>query len=231
MTVMTVQFTSSALNRQVSYSVLVPEGRGGPYPVLLQLHGYFGGHTDWIQNARLSRYIKEYPFLVVLPSGENSYYLNLHPAMRMEDFLMQDLYRHVSNTFNVRSGPWAIGGLSMGGYGAVRLGLKYPDRFASVWAHSGVFPTQGEMPIPVPDWPDADLYARTERLATGTRLPSIGFDCGTEDTFLPHNRRFHAHLERLGIAHSYAEHPGGHSWDYWDAHVSAALRQHAEALR
>ena len=60
--------------------------------------------------------------------------------------------------------------------------------------------------------------------------PTLGFDCGVEDELLQHNRRFHAYLTKLKLPHDYQEHAGAHTWRYWDEHVQAALRQHAEAL-
>jgi S-formylglutathione hydrolase FrmB len=116
----------------------------------------------------------------------------------------------------------------MGGFGAVRLGLKYPQRFFSVWSHSGGFPVANDLPH---HWHwtgnanDLDCYQLIDRLDTQV-IPRLSFDCGTHDHLLESNRRFHAFLERRGIRHAYHEHPGGHDWDYWDAHVQAALKQH-----
>lgn len=129
----------------------------------------------------------------------------------------------------------AIGGLSMGGYGALRLGLKYPDRFASIWAHSAGLRLLDEHFLERLDDPDdASVDVQAERLKArldaGERGPAISFDCGTEDELLDRNRDLHRHLEAIGLEHHYAEYPGGHTWDYWDEHVQEALAQHAKAL-
>ena len=123
----------------------------------------------------------------------------------------------------------------MGGYGAIRLGLTHPQRFASVYAHSSRLPARGELPSLAwargqdPDALDVDgLAARAA--AAGTPLPRLAFDCGTEDHLLADSRRFHALLDARGVAHRYAEHPGAHTWDYWDAHIPEALAFHAAAL-
>lgn len=129
---------------------------------------------------------------------------------------------------DVVDGPWAIGGNSMGGFGAVRLGLKYPRHFCSVWAHSSCFPTADALPEHwhwTGDPHDLDCYALA-RKADPAVLPRLTFDCGHDDHLLEQNRRFHAFLEQRGMAHAYHEHPGGHDWDYWDAHVQGALAQH-----
>lgn len=226
----TMQFYSAALQRHVTYSVILPDKQAGPAPVLLQLHGYSDDHTAWVKFSNLVRHAKPHPFLIVMPDGATSFYNNLNPLMRYEDFLMDDLWQHVQNTFQIRSGPWALGGLSMGGFGSMRLAAKYPDRFASVWAHSGYYPALDELHPGLAAAPDMDVYALMERLAGASTQPVITLDCGTEDRLLPQNRRLHDHLERLGVAHTYLEFPGDHDWDYWDLHVQKALEQHARVM-
>lgn len=228
----TVRFNSPTLTRHVSYSVILPEVGRAPYPVLLQLHGHGDDHTGWLLNTNLLRYAEVYPLLIVLPSGGTSHYLNINATQRYEDFIMQDLWQHVAATFAVRPGRWAIGGNSMGGYGAMRLGCKYPERFASIWSHHGFFPPLAAAAADdaLPDADDANVYAVTARLARRDDRPEISFDCGLADPLLELNRMLHAHLERLGIAHRYAEHPGGHDYTYSDLHVQEALAQHARIL-
>jgi S-formylglutathione hydrolase FrmB len=155
------------------------------------------------------------------------------PFTAYEDFLMDDLAAHILETFPASGGKWAIGGNSMGGFGAVRLGLKYPHRFFSIWSHSGVFPTADTLP---PHWHwsgnanDLDCYVLVDQLDPET-IPRLSFDCGTEDHLLEQNRRFHAYLKERDIPHNYYEHPGGHNWEYWDTHIREALAQHQEALK
>jgi S-formylglutathione hydrolase FrmB len=238
----TIQMKSRALDRTVTYTILLPdpaEVGEGPYPVLVQLHGRNGNHTRWLYNSNLHTYAKNLPLIIVLPDGANSLWANLHSTLRYEDFVVQDLWEHINATFPVRKdSPWAIGGLSMGGYGAIHLGLKYPEKYCSIYAHSSVIPTYDEL---LTSWmeqltfitperaTDLDCYHLAEEIEPA-KLPRLSFDCGTEDGLLEHNQRFHAHLQELGLAHSYAEYPGAHTWDYWDLHVQEALRQHAEVL-
>jgi len=171
--------------------------------------------------------------LVVLPDGGLSFWLNYSAHERYEDFLIQDLPEHLHRTFPVRAGKAAIGGLSMGGFGALRLALKYPDRFASVWAHSGaLWPAEviaQRFGGVLADPKEADIYHLVEQVDP-SRLPAIAFDCGTEDFLIEQNRQFHSFLEARGIPHIYKEHPGGHTWDYWDAHVREALAFHVQHL-
>jgi putative tributyrin esterase len=237
-TVGTIQMFSRALGFPVTYTILLPEPDvvgPGPYHALVQLHGKFDAHTAWLYKSRLLDYVHRLPLLVVLPDGGNYFWTDLTPFTRYETFVVQDLIGHVTTMFPVRrDSRWAIGGLSMGGFGALRLGLKYPDQFCSIYAHSSVIPAQDELV----QWPEAqnakgradmDCY-RLSALIDRAALPRLGFDCGVDDDLIEHNRRFHAHLEKLKLPHHYAEHPGKHDWAYWDEHVETALCQHAEIL-
>lgn len=234
MNIATLQFYSPVLNRHVTYSAILPQKGTGPWPVLMQLHGLSDNHASWLTYSNIARYVEKYPLMVILPDGDTSWYTNVDRFRCFEELLVGDLTNHVRATFRVKEGPWAIGGLSMGGYGAMRLGMKYRDRFASIWSHSGALKTAGELReegrLPNPG-PDEDILLVAERFAAqpGPR-PVISFDCGTEDQLLGENRRFHAHLDQLGIPHNYQEHTGSHTWDYWDEHVREALAQHAAIL-
>ncbi len=229
--VVTVECHAPALDRAVTYTALIPESGTPPFAVLYQLHGALDDHRAWLYKSNLLRFIEGLPLIVVLPSGENGYYVGA-----FEELLVYDLPAHVSRTFRVGEGRAAIGGLSMGGYGAIRLGLKYPDRYASIFAHSSRLPARAELPALA--WArvrdagaldDRDVDALAAR-ADGRTLPALAFDCGVDDPLLADNRRFHARLEELGLPHVYQEHPGAHTWDYWDRHVQEAIAHHARAL-
>lgn len=232
-----VQMRSRALGRHVSYSAILPdaaEAGPGPYRILYQLHGLSDDHSAWISRSNLARHVAKLPLVVVLPDGGVSFWMNLSPRERYEDFLMHDLPQHLANTFNVVTDVAAIGGLSMGGFGSLRLAMRYPERFASVWAHSAAVWTRAELEerrgwISLADLPDSDIYALASE-ACGKKLPVISFDCGTEDQLIAQNRRFHRHLTALGIRHTYHEHAGAHTWDYWDNHVKEGLAQHVQVL-
>ena len=213
--VVTVECHSAALERAVTYTALVPDGGTPPFAVLYQLHGASDDHRAWLYKSNLLRVVEGLPLLVVLPSGENSYYVDA-----WERLVVDDLVAHVTRTFRVREGRAAIGGLSMGGYGAIRLGLKYPDRYASIFAHSSRLRVSGD---------DYDVEVIAERADRAT-LPALAFDCGVDDHLIADSRRFHARLLALGVPHHYAEHAGAHTWDYWDRHVVDAIAHHARVL-
>lgn len=240
MSVMTLRFHSQALGKQTTFNVIHPDQGNGPFPVLMQLHGYSDDSFSWLYNSNIARHAGAYPMIVVLPDGGTSRYLNLKfherfGLQRYEDLLVHDIRREVERTFQVRPGPWAIGGLSMGGYGSLRLGMKYPELFSSVWGHSsGMVRLDPDWIARLDDPDDANLFVLAERLqakrASGESTSVISLDCGVDDFVFAANRDFHLHLEQIGLEHHWAEHPGAHTWDYWDEHVVEALAQHANVF-
>jgi putative tributyrin esterase len=236
-----MEFHSRALGRSVPFSFYLPdEEQGGspPFPALLQFHGAHDTHHAWLYRSKLAIYLERFPFVVIMPSGELSSWSNWrNPREPFEDFIIQDLIPACERFFPIRRGRWAIGGLSMGGYGALRLGLKYSDRFASIYAHSSAFWGEGpdkfsdfEQGVSADDRVDADVSTHAERALARDDRPTLSFDCGVDDYLIDQNRAFHAYLESIDFPHTYEEHPGAHTWTYWDEHVQTALRQHAEVL-
>lgn len=239
-------FYSPALERQMAYEVILPPGYVAgdrAYPVLYLLHGYAGWSHSWIELGLhqtadflwLEGGLR--PFIVVLPEGGNSYYLNhAYDGERWADYIVEDLVPHVDATYRTlpASRFRAIGGLSMGGDGALQLGLNHPDVFGVVGAHS---PTTR---LTYDDAP-GDLYgdeayweqhnplwlighgASAERLA-------IWIDMGDEDDWIWSSRAVHEVLEEQGVAHEYREYAGGHTGEYWLAHSLDYLRFYAGAF-
>ena len=227
-----------ALSKMTSLMVILPDDAGpGPFPVLYLLHGLSDDHTAWTRRTSLERYVAGQPLIVVMPDGGRGWYSNsaTEPAGAYETFIVRDLVGFIDRTFQTRAerGGRAIGGLSMGGYGAVKLALKHPQTFCAAVSHSGALsrPEErnfeqgselrrifGERPAGGPD----DIYALAEKVPRGS-APALRIDCGVEDFLLEYNRNFHRHLDALELAHEYAEHPGGHDWAYWDEHVRETL--------
>ncbi|HWK81023.1 MAG TPA: alpha/beta hydrolase-fold protein [Thermomicrobiales bacterium] len=240
MSVVTVRFASEALGKQTSFNVIHPDRGEGPFPVLIQLHGYSDDSFSWLYNSNIVRHVAELPLVVAFPDGGTSRYVNTpfherYALQRYEDLIVRDIPRELGKLFRVTDGPWAIGGLSMGGQGSLRIGMKHSDRFGSIYAHSS------GMLVPDPDWlaklddpDDASCFVQADRLKArvegGAAMPVITFDCGVDDFTLDGNRALHAHMEAIGLDHTYREFSGAHTWDYWDEHVQDALVQHARVL-
>jgi len=241
-------YASRALGRQQPYAYLLPAGWDGSagrcFPLLLLLHGRDGSYLDWPTHTRIAHYAARYALCVVFPEGDNGWYTNaVGGASRYEDDLVHALVPHIQATLPVLppGKHWGIGGLSMGGYGAVKLALKYPRLFSLAVSHSGALekPRQPE-PHPVFGDPQADAAFRLSEnpfwLAEQamcrfpTERPRLYLDCGLNDELLEANRRFHDHLTFIGYRHTYQEMPGYHTWPYWNRAIRTVLPEVAAAL-
>lgn len=245
MAIAQLNFFSKSLVKEVGFNLILPDRQDepGPYPVFYLLHGLSDDYTAWLRWTSIERYVRELPLIVVMPDGDRCFYCDFVGGPQYEKALIRDIIGFVDRHFHtIPSGNGrVIGGLSMGGYGAMKLGLKYPDLFCSISAHSGVHALFHRKPL-------KDIDSRVRGVARTTRsrdendpfwlarrldpkkAPAIWFDCGLDDQLLEHNRRLHRHLTRLGIAHEYHEFPGGHEWSYWDRHVQDAIAFHCRAL-
>jgi len=136
-------FHSPSLNRDVHYLVLVPHdyGNGRSFPVLYLLHGLYGDYKNWDSRTGLERYAKTLPFLIVMPDADDGWYTNsvTVPGDRFEDYIAKDLVSEIDAKYRTirERRARAIAGLSMGGYGAVKLALRYPELFAFAASLSG----------------------------------------------------------------------------------------------
>lgn len=238
-----VQYHSESLAKACSMQIILPERAREPYPVMYLLHGLSDDHTIWHRRTRIEWYIRELPLAVVMPDGGRSFYCDAVNGPAHESHIIKDVIGFVDTHFNTqaeRSGR-VINGLSMGGYGAIKLALKFPDLFCSTVSHSGALKAghrqlgsdleteslliYGEDPTGGKD----DPWTIAERIDRD-KLPAIRIDCGLDDFLLEDNRAFHQHLNKLNIPHEYEEFPGAHSWDFWDTHIQEAIRFHAQAL-
>ena len=229
MALLHINYFSQPLRKQAGMFVAMPD-IDGPFRVVYLLHGLSDDYTMWQRRSSIERYADRFGLMVVMPDGGRSFYCD-QPYGNYEGHILETVH-FIDRTFRTVDAPGgrAIGGLSMGGYGAMKLGLKYPELFGSVAAHSGAIDMisrqvaehlQGIFQIPLT--PADDCFALAS--LPGVK-PAIYFDCGVDDTLLEGNRRFHEHLLALQISHTYVEYPGAHSWEYWDQHVVEALQFH-----
>jgi putative tributyrin esterase len=236
-----LKYRSQALEKATAATVLLPEGpQKGPFPVLYLLHGLSDDQTAWTRWTSIERYVRSLPLIVVMPDSGRGFYCDAEQGFAYETAIIQDLIGYVDTMFNTnrtRQGR-ALAGLSMGGYGAAKLALKFPEMFCGAVSLSGAmgfahraFPDPmerpwdrefarvvGTNPVGGPN----DLYALANALKE-TQRPALRIDCGTEDFLLADNRAFHAYLEKIGYPHEYDENPGAHEWGYWDRHIQEAI--------
>src|SRR5215203_688903 len=237
--------SSTALGREMKYRVLLPAGYDTSpkrYAVLYLLHGLDGNYTDWTMRTNLAEYSRSFPLIIVMPDGENSWYTNtLDGASKFESYITTDLPADVVRkyrTINSRYGR-AIAGLSMGGYGALKLALKRPAQFAVVGAFSGAFSITQDLETKLGAteavhvktiFGAADSQARKDNdvfmLAAALKpagAPYVYVDCGTADRLLQTNREVAQAIQKSGVGYEYHEVAGAHTWDYWDRRIRVFL--------
>lgn len=255
--------SSAVLKRPVRYCALLPPRYDADpkrrYPVLYYLHGLgeneqslvnFGG-WNLVEELQARGRIGE--FLIVTPDGGSSFYINARDrGERYEDFFVREFIPAVDRTFRTRAARAyrGIGGTSMGGYGALRLAFKYPERFASVSAHSAALvenPARGFSATLAPllarltrafGVPPDEAYWQEQspftlaRQKAGLRRLRIYLDCGIEDEygFEEGARALHRLLRARRVAHEFHLYPGGHGWLYVAEHLHATLEFHAQTF-
>lgn len=220
--------------------------KGRKYQVLYLLHGAFGDATVWNRNTGIERYAQEHKLAVVCPSVTNSCYLDMAHGPAFMTYMTVELPRFIQAMFPV-SGKQEdnfIAGISMGGYGALRLALEQPGRYACAASLSGGVRLQTGIPDaqtqggpiqgpfvredifgdePFEGGPNDLLANFRQKLEASVRLPEIYLCCGTEDFIYQDNVWFRDQLTQMGIQFTYEEGPGMHNWDYWDVQIRRVL--------
>jgi putative tributyrin esterase len=236
-------FHSLSLNRDMHYRTLLPRDydNGGRFPVLYLLHGVYGDYQNWDTRTGLEDYAQNLPLLVVMPDADDSWYTNsvTAPADKFEDYMAKDLISEIDEKYRTirERHARAIAGLSMGGFGAVKLALKYPDRFAVAGSLSGALNAAQDLDALRPEFRahllevfgSAGSRTRAENdvfllLQRPQEYPYFYLACGAADSFLDTNRTFAAQLSSRKILYEYHETPGGHTWEYWDTALQPMLQ-------
>ncbi|WP_165232354.1 alpha/beta hydrolase [Aquisphaera insulae] len=246
-----INYFSRSLEKASSFTVVFPDDPAVPRPwsAFYLLHGLSDDDTIWARRTNIDRYVEGLPLMVVMPDGGRGWYSNAAIGPAYEDDLVKDVVGLVDRTFPVKAdrAGRAIGGLSMGGYGAVKVGLKHHETFGSISSHSGavgicqvdyhrddrlkgIAVELDRIFGPNPKGGQDDPFAIVEKIDHG-RVPPMRLDCGKDDFLLGQNRDFHAHLDAMRIPHEYQEFPGDHNWPYWDLHVQEALAFHVRNLQ
>ena len=246
MAVLSVSFYSEALWRQVPVEVILPIDKwedgvntqlGKKFKTLYLLHGLHGDHMDWVTKSGIRRYAEDNDLAVVMPAGDNSFYVD-REAMRANygDFIGRELVEITRAMFPLFH-KWEatyIGGLSMGGYGAMRNGLKYNRTFSRIIALSAALQNfePGEVTFrkyreslfgDLDKAKDSDLNPRWLLEHLEGPVPKVFLACGTEDGLLSHSRLYKGPLAEAKVPTHYEEWEGGHTWDFWDEGIRKAI--------
>ena len=233
-----VQVKASKMSAPVKCTIILPEEYTDPecqeaqYPVLYLLHGYGGNNNSWVQKKEdLPDLASQYSVIIVCPDGRNSWYWDspVNKESQYETFMTKDLIEYIDNTYRTvpEAGMRAITGLSMGGHGAMWLGLRHPDVFGSCGSTSGgvdfrPFPQKWKIKDDLGDyathkdvWDSHTVLSLVPKINKEARQRII-FDCGTKDFFFEVNNNLHEALLKAGVEHDYIVRPGSHNWDYWN---------------
>ncbi len=210
-------------------------------PLVILMHGVYGSAWIWSQKAGVHRTAQKMiesktikPMLIAMPSdglwGDGSAYLP-HNSLDFEKWIAEDVISAVKENIPVvtDNSKIFISGLSMGGYGALRIGAKYPKTFSGISGHSSITDIP-QMKLFVEE--DLDNYKQENATNESVfslmkqnevNLPPLRFDCGVDDELIAYNRKLHQDLKSENIPHTYEEFPGKHEWIYWETHVKDTL--------
>ena len=250
-TVSEQKLASRLMGRDMPYRVIVPqrynESAQSRYPVVFLLHGLTGHYNNWTELTKLANYLAGYDIIVVTPEGGDGWYTDSVSSAneKWESYIVKELIPEVDNKFRTLAirEKRAIAGLSMGGFGSLKLGLKYPDKFVLAGSFSGAL---GAAQITEKQFPGAigktidgifgpadsetrksnDIFSIVRDLSPEKMkaIPFIYLDCGTEDFLFQNNREFVDLLIEKKVPHEYRQLPGVHDWKYWDKQVQEFLR-------
>lgn len=236
------RFYSKYLAHQTNVCVLMPEFYGkdpkDDYPVLYLLHGRGDDCTSYVRNSRIERYVEECGIIAVLPTAGTSFYVDGVNGKRYFSFLTKELPEIIKSWFPAAKDPSKtyIAGISMGGYGALKIGLTYPEHFAGIGIMSA-----GIRPDQLPDFAPTDeeneiLHENIRqafgdgtirpedipqnlisvRLAEKRPIPSIRHYEGKQDMIYEMNDDFRKFAENQPLDYRYEEWDGFHDWVFWD---------------
>ena len=254
MALMQVDFFSETLGMWTAMNVILPERArgqigmdqktsGGKCPVLYLLHGMSDDHTIWLRRTSIERYAADYGIAVVMPTTHLGWYTDMAIGHSYWTYLVEELPAVCRQFFpgisQLREDTFAAG-LSMGGFGALKCGLRAPERFAAVASLSGAVHMALRFRQPPQEdasfWSDIfgpldafegsfnDLYAAAGELKASEKpLPKIYMWCGTEDFLYEQNCMMNDRLQALGYDITFEQSPGDHQWKYWDAKIQDVL--------
>lgn len=232
-TVDTISIYSTSNQKRIKAVVIKPAGyskKGDRFPVVYLLHGYSGDYSNWILKVpALKEHASFFNTIIVCPNGENSWYINspVNAGSNFETFVSNELVKYIDSSYRTIADRKhrAIAGLSMGGHGALMLGLRHKDQFGAAGSMSGALdlepiiakynfkPLIGDTTVTHFNWREHSVMAMADSISA--KDIRIIFDCGNKDIFISENRRLHEKLLSQNVPHDYIERAGAHNWPYW----------------
>ncbi|MBQ1210409.1 MAG: esterase family protein [Clostridia bacterium] len=230
-------FRSVVLHKHVSLTVIFPDrqAESGKWPVLYLLHGLNGDHRSWLNLTSIARYANEAGIAVICPDAANSFYCDMAYGGRYYTYVSEELPAYCRRTFPITDDPKQtyIAGLSMGGYGALKIALRNPERYGAVGCFSGCVDLRNtpidQIPMPRNELigvfgesisAEEDLFLLTSGMVKDkVALPPLYLTCGLSDYLYPQTARYRRQLDFLHVPYVYDEWPGDHDWAFWDRSI------------
>ncbi len=251
-------FYSKSLGYDTQVNIILPEDRDKStfdyskpfkFQVLYLLHGLGDDCNGWLRGTRIESYAQKHKIAVVMPSGEDSFYTDGLNGKKYFTYLTEELPTKIKRWFPIsdKQEDTFIAGLSMGGYGAMKIGLSRPELFNGIAAFSGALDIK-ELPNNTPDDDDfkdfvlqrlTSVFGDLDNLESkhilldlaklniekGKKIPLIVQSVGTEDFLYDMNIKFENNAKALGLDIDYEEWEGVHDWDFWDVAIKKALNK------
>jgi S-formylglutathione hydrolase FrmB len=248
-----VNFFSETLGLRSTMYVLLPQHmllaeakRKSKYRTLYLLHGHSDDHTAWTRWSSIEKYAQGLNLAIVMPAVHLSFYADMVYGGKYWQFISEEVPALVRDTFPVSAERKDnfVAGLSMGGYGAFKLALTHPERYAAAASLSGAVDISEVVRVKKDDpenkaWlagmrnvfgdlskvpgSQNDLFALAKKVAKGSVKPRLYQCCGTEDFLYADNIRFRDAICKLPLDLTYDEGPGEHNWAYWDRMIQDVL--------
>lgn len=255
-----MDYYSNCLGRNVTFRFILPTDAPEdwkkenayfqrPMKTLLLLHGFSGSCDDWFSGSAIQELASLYNLAVICPTGENSFYLDgPETGRKYGTFVGEELMGYARKTFGLSEDPadTFVGGLSMGGFGAIHTGLAYPHTFSKIFALSSaliVHNIERMKPGDADPMANYDYYklvfGELENLSSspnnpeeqirrlkqsGTKIPEIYMACGTEDFLINENHLFRDFLKEQNVPFHYCEDKGIHNWAFWNQFLEPAIQ-------
>lgn len=255
-----IDYASRALKRMVQIKAIIPNDVLGleerktqpvykrPMKALYLLHGYMGNCNEWLLYSNIAELSLKYNIAVFMPSGENSFYLNNEATEAYySDFIGEELVAYTRALFglSIKKEDTIIAGLSMGGFGAIYNGFRFPNHFGKIIAlssaliihdikdkdetfHNGVASysyyhhTFGDLGEVVKSDKNPEIILE-KSIMEGNVMPALYMACGTSDFLIEQNRSFHKFVQSHDIEHTYVEGEGVHDWRFWNQYIEPGL--------
>ena len=249
MALITLNFYSEALGMQTEAMVILPQksaagqigidskAENSAYKCLYLLHGLSDDHTIWMRRTSIERYAAEYGICVVMPAAGRSYYCDMTHGQNYYTFIAKELPQRIQEFFRVsdKREDNYIAGLSMGGYGAMKIALREKDRFCACGALSPLCDLNKRLGLGNADLminlfgqtatPDEDsLLFLADREKDSPNKPRIYMATGTEDFLYENAQPLREKFTENGYDFTYVENPANHNWVYWDAQIQEVLK-------